>query len=95
MSQEKIDAYKKEKSGRKEKIAKHKLHVKIAKVTSLVLVIAIVAAIAGSIVWSKVGGSSSAADAASIETSVDATTETSVEATEEVSVDAATEVSSN
>ena len=89
MSQEKIDAYKKEKSGRKERIAKHKLHVKIAKITSLVVVIALIAAIAGSIVWNKVGASSEAADSASSEVSTEVVVDG--DATEAVSADVAAE----
>ncbi len=54
MSQEKIDAYKKEKSERKERIAKQKKRNKIIKISSIVVAIAIVAAIAGSIVWNNV-----------------------------------------
>ena len=34
MSQEKIDAYKKEKAGRKERLAKQKMRKKIAKIVS-------------------------------------------------------------
>jgi flagellar basal body-associated protein FliL len=91
MSQEKIDAYKKEKSGRKEAIAKHKKRVKIAKITSIVVAVAIVAAIVGSILWNNFGGSNSvAAESAATEVSVE------TESTEAVSVEeAASEASSN
>ena len=60
MSQEKIDAYKKEKSGRKQAIAKHKKRVKIAKISGIIVAVAIVAAIVGGILWNNFGGSSSA-----------------------------------
>ena len=86
MSQEKVDAYKKEKAGRKARIAKHELHVKIAKITSIVVAIALVAGIAGSIVWNKVGGSSEAAEGATAEVSVDvAGAEESADAVSEAS----------
>ena len=42
MSQEKVDAYKKEKKGRKARLAKMKRNQKIAKIVSLVLLLAIV-----------------------------------------------------
>ena len=89
MSQEKVDAYKKEKAGRKARIAKHELHVKIAKITSIVVAIALVAAIAGSIVWNKVGGSSEAAEGATAEVSLD------IAGTEESADDSASEASDN
>ena len=41
MSQEKVDAYKKEKKGRKARLAKQKRNQKIAKISCLVLLIAI------------------------------------------------------
>ena len=63
MSQEKIDAYKKEKAGRKERIEKQKKRRKIAKIISCLAAVAIVAAIVGSIVYSKVGKSDDAAAA--------------------------------
>lgn len=86
MSQEKVDAYKKEKAGRKARIAKHELHVKIAKIASIVVAIALVAGIAGSIVWNKVGGSSEAAEGATAEVSVDvAGAEESADAVSEAS----------
>ena len=89
MSQEKIDAYKKEKSGRKQAIAKHKKRVKIAKISGIIVAVAIVAAIVGGILWNNFGGSgSAAADASSVEVSVEAGAEDSaVESTEETSVE--------
>ena len=68
MSQEKIDAYKKEKSERKERIAKQKKRNKIIKISSIVVAVAIVAAIAGSIIWNNVKPSS-ASDSAATEVS--------------------------
>ncbi|WP_026523561.1 hypothetical protein [Butyrivibrio sp. MB2005] len=41
MSQEKVDAYKKEKKGRKARLAKQKRNAKIAKICSLVLLLAL------------------------------------------------------
>ncbi len=75
MSQEKIDAYKKEKAGRKERIAKHQKHVKIAKISSCVVIALIVVAIAGSIIWNNVKASNADETEA-------ATTEISTESTE-------------
>ncbi len=49
MSQEKIDAYKKEKAGRKERIAKQKVHMKIAKICGGVVLLAALCALAVSI----------------------------------------------
>ena len=68
MSQEKIDAYKKEKSERKERIAKQKKRNKIIKISSIVVAVAIVAAIAGSIIWNNVK-TTEASDAAATEVS--------------------------
>ena len=68
MSEEKIDAYKKEKSERKERIAKQKKRNKIIKISSIVVAVAIVAAIAGSIVWNNVK-TSTASEAAATEVS--------------------------
>ena len=108
MSQEKVDAYKKEKAGRKARIAKHELHVKIAKITSIVVAIALVAGIAGSIIWNRVEASEAATTEVSVDVSgadesADAVSEASDEtasaeesaATAEESADAASEASSN
>ncbi len=54
MSQEKIDAYKKEKAGRKERIAKHKVRMRIAKICGGVVLVAAICAIAGSIIYNNV-----------------------------------------
>ncbi len=74
MSQEKIDAYKKEKSERKEKLAKQKKRNKICKITGIVVAAAIVVAIVGSILWNNFGPSKTeAADGASTEVSAELT----------------------
>ncbi len=77
MSQEKIDAYKKEKSGRKERIAKQKKRNHIIKICSIVAGVAIIVAIAGLIVWNRVEASNAAAEAAA---ATEVTTDTTVEA---------------
>ncbi len=41
MSQEKVDAYKKEKKGRKARLAKHKRNMKIAKGVSVLVLVAV------------------------------------------------------
>ena len=76
MSQEKIDAYKKEKSGRKERIAKQKKRNHIIKICSIVAGVAIIVAIAGLIVWNRVEASNAAAEAAA---ATEVTTDTTVE----------------
>jgi flagellar basal body-associated protein FliL len=68
MSQQKIDAYKKEKSERKERLAKKKKRSKIIKISSIVVAIAIVGAIAGSIIYNKVN-TNAASEAAATEVS--------------------------
>ena len=90
MSQEKIDAYKKEKSGRKERIAKQKKRNKILKITGIIAGAAIVIAIAGAIVWNRVEASNAAAEAAAAaETEV--STEESTTATEDASAETSAE----
>ena len=64
MSQEKIDAYKKEKAGRKDRIAKQKKRRKIAKIVSSLVVVALVAAIVGSVLYNKYGKNDDTAAAA-------------------------------
>ena len=85
MSQEKIDAYKKEKSERKERIAKQKKRNKILKISGCVVAVAIVATIVGVVLWNNFGSSKT-------EAAEGASTEISAELTEEL--DAATEASS-
>ena len=86
MSQEKIDAYKKEKAGRKERLAKQKKRKKIAKIVCLIVVVALALGIAGAVIWNKRGTSVEATEGASVETSVDASSvETSEEAANESS----------
>ncbi|WP_035783887.1 hypothetical protein [Butyrivibrio sp. MC2021] len=83
MSQEKIDAYKKEKAGRKERIEKQKKRKKIAKIVSSLVIIAIVAAIVGSVIYNKFGKSdetAAAADASATEISVELADDTAAEA---------------
>ena len=94
MSQEKIDAYKKAKSGRKERIAKQKKRNKILKITGIIAGAAIVIAIAGAIVWNKVEASNAAAEAAAAaETEVSAETDTTSESETETSSESKTEAS--
>ena len=89
MSQEKIDAYKKEKSGRKERIAKQKKRNKILRITGIIAGAAIVIAIAGAIVWNRVEASNAAAEAAAAET--EASAEESTTATENASAETSAE----
>ena len=97
MSQEKIDAYKKEKSGRKERIAKQKKRNKIIKICSIIAGVAIVVAIAGSIVWNRVEASNAAAEAAAAaETTTEVTEDTTATdetATEETATEETAETS--
>ncbi|WP_044959314.1 hypothetical protein [Butyrivibrio sp. WCD2001] len=67
MSQEKVDAYKIEKKGRKARIAKHKRNVKIAKCVSLVLLLAVCSLVG----WRVYAAKHPAADAAATEISED------------------------
>lgn len=90
MSQEKIDAYKKEKSGRKERIAKQKKRNKILKITGIIAGAAIVIAIAGAIVWNRVEASNAAAEAAAAETEVSTETDTTSESEAEPSTETET-----
>ena len=82
MSQEKIDAYKKEKAGRKERIEKQKKRKKIAKIVSSLVIIAAVAAIVGSVLYNKFGKSdeAAAADSSATEISVELADDTAAEA---------------
>ncbi|SEL81086.1 hypothetical protein SAMN04487770_1188 [Butyrivibrio sp. ob235] len=67
MSQEKVDAYKIEKKGRKARIAKHKRNVKIAKCVSLVLLLAVCSLVG----WRVYAAKHPTADAAATEISED------------------------
>lgn len=73
MSQEKIDAYKKEKAGRKERIEKQKKRRKIARIVSCLVAVAIVAAIVGAVVYNRVGKTddAAAADSSSVAVSTE------------------------
>lgn len=64
MSQEKIDAYKKEKAGRKQRLAKQKIRRRIAKVVCALVIVAVIAAFAGKAIWKKNGATPEAVDAA-------------------------------
>ena len=98
MSQEKVDAYKKEKKGRKQRIEKQKKMRKLAKVICLIILVAAVAGIGGKVAYSHFApedttdsatesSSDILLDDATLEGSitVGATTESSEEATAEVS----------
>lgn len=82
MSQEKIDAYKKEKAGRKERIEKQKKRKKIAKIVCSLVAIALVAAIAGSVLYNKFGKNedAAAADSSAAAVSVELTDDSAAEA---------------
>ncbi len=78
MSQEKIDAYKKEKAERKERLARQKLRMKIIKICTCVLLVAIICAIGISVYVNKTGKNDEAAVT---------TTDTEAVSTESSSVD--------
>ena len=93
MSQEKIDAYKKEKAGRKQRLAKQKIRRKIAKVVCALVVVALIAAFAGKAIWKKSGDTPEAVDAA-VAASSEASVDTAAEATSEASVSESVEATS-
>ena len=93
MSQEKIDAYKKEKAGRKQRLAKQKIRRKITKVVCALIVVAVIAAIAGNAIWKKNGATPETVDAA-IAASSEASADTAATASSEASATTAAEATS-
>ncbi len=77
MSQEKIDAYKKEKAGRKERLAKQKVRRKVTKIVSAIVAVALVCGIGVAIYLGNTSAKAAdeAEDATAVEEVIDDTTE--------------------
>ncbi len=71
MSQQKVDAHKKEKQGKKAQVAKQKLQRKIARIVALIVAVLIVAGIVALVIYNRTKADADLAEDTAIESEID------------------------